>query len=156
MADLEALYREVVLAHNRAPRNFRRLPLPCQCTDAVNALCGDRLRICLRLDDGGRLAEVAFEGSGCAISVASASMMTEAVTGRTQAQALALVAEIGAMLAGGSASPPEGDVAALAGVREFPSRVKCAALAWEALRASLAEGAQRVSTEDNTQAQDGH
>lgn len=166
MADLEALYRDVVLDHNRRPRNFRRLAGPCGCTDGVNPLCGDRLMVCLRIEDE-TVTEAAFEGSGCAISMASASMMTEAVTGRSRAEALSLADTVGAMLRGREGSALEGELLALSAVSAYPSRVKCALLAWEALRAGLTDGAARVSTEaqgrtsegrpaEQRQARDGH
>ncbi len=153
MTALEALYRDVVLEHNRRPRNFRRMAAPCGCTDGVNPLCGDRLMVCLRLD-GETIAEASFEGSGCAIAVASASMMTEAVAGRTRTQALALADAVSGMLRERSGDLLDGDLAALAAVSAYPSRVKCATLAWEALRAGLTSGATRVSTEDEGAPQD--
>lgn len=150
MAELETLYREVILEHNRRPRNFRRLSAPCSCTDGINALCGDRLRVCVRLD-GDQITEVAFEGSGCAISMASASMMTEVVTGTTREQANEIGTAVASLLAGRQASTLPDHLDALAAVREFPSRVKCAALAWEALRAALAGDHSVISTENDLQ-----
>lgn len=150
MAELETLYREVILEHNRQPRNFRRLADPCSCTDGVNALCGDRLRVCVRLDDE-QITEAAFEGSGCAISMASASMMTEAVAGATREQARAIATAVSTLLAGGQSHSLPDQLGALAAVREFPSRVKCAALAWEALRATLAGDCRVITTEDDLQ-----
>ncbi len=150
MAALETLYREVILEHNRRPRNFRRLAAPCGCTDGINALCGDRLRVCVRLD-GEHIVEAAFEGSGCAISMASASMMTEAVTGATREQAHEIGAAVASLLAAGQSQTLPEQLRALEAVREFPSRVKCAALAWEALRAALAGDHSAISTEDELQ-----
>jgi nitrogen fixation protein NifU and related proteins len=146
MNTLEALYRDVILDHNRQPRNFRRLAVPCDCIDGVNALCGDRLRVCVKLA-GERVTEVAFEGSGCAISVASASMMTEAVAGGTRQQALALAADISALLAGERDRVEPAQLSALAAVRAFPSRVRCATLGWQALRAALSGETATVTTE---------
>ncbi len=150
MVELEMLYREVVLEHNRRPRNFRRLAAPCGCTEGINALCGDRLRVCVRLE-GEQIIEAAFEGSGCAISMASASMMTEAVTGSTRQQARAMVAALGLLLATGESHTLPDQLCALAAVKAFPSRVKCAVLAWEALRAALAGEHLAITTEDELQ-----
>ena len=160
--DLRDLYRDVIVDHNRAPRNFHKLVPADRSADGFNALCGDKLSVYARLD-GGRLAEVSFEGSGCAISVASASLMTERVKGLTVDEIRALHHEVHALLTGatvGAAEPAQssaardsalgsslGKVAALAGVREYPARVKCATLAWHTLLAAL-EGATRpISTE---------
>lgn len=158
--DLKELYREVILDHNRSPRNFGRLEPADADADGHNPLCGDRLHLTLALD-GERVRAVRFEGEGCAISVASASLMSEAVTGRTRAEIDRLYAEMHAMLTGrGDVAPPAslGKLQALAGVREFPARVKCASLAWHTLQAALhggtghgtggaANDAQPVSTE---------
>ena len=149
MSDIEDLYQEILLDHYRRPRNFGALPGADREVDGHNPLCGDRLHLALRLD-GDRLAEVRFEGSGCAISTASASMMTEAVRGRRVGEVLALAERFRQMLTGeGAAGAAEelGELAALGGVREFPMRVKCATLAWHALRAALAGTGERVSTE---------
>ncbi len=150
--DLADLYRDVIVDHNRAPRNFRRLAPADREAQGFNALCGDKLTVYARLD-GERLAEVAFEGSGCAISVASASLMSERVKGLTLAEARALHGEVHDLLTGrGDAADPArlerlGKVAALAGVREYPSRVKCATLAWHTLLAALDGSSAPVSTE---------
>lgn len=149
MSELADLYQEILLDHYRRPRNHGPLPDADREVDGHNPLCGDRIRLRLRLD-GDRLAEVRFEGSGCAISTASASMMTEAVRGRSVAEALELADRFrDAMTRTGSDPLPEawGEIAALEGVRAFPMRVKCATLAWHALRSALAEGGSRVSTE---------
>ena len=148
MAELDKLYRDVILDHNRRPRNFRRLETPCSCTDGINALCGDRLRVCVRVD-GEQIKEAAFEGSGCAIAMASASMMTEAIAGCSRDQAKAIGAAVSFLLAGGESHMLPEQLTALAAVREFPSRVKCATLAWEALRAALDSEDRSVSTEDH-------
>lgn len=112
----------------------------------MNPLCGDKLRLFVDLD-GERISEATFEGSGCAISVASASLLTEAVAGRSADEALSLAADVRAMLTGRPHASGLGKLEALAGVREFPSRVKCASLAWHALRAALGDGEKQVSTE---------
>jgi nitrogen fixation NifU-like protein len=145
--DLKDLYREVVLDHNRSPRNFGRLEPADAEADGHNPLCGDRLHLTLRLTDD-RLAELRFEGHGCAISVASASLMSEAVKGRSRAEIDRLYDEVHAMLTG-RAQPPAhiGKLAALAGVSEFPARVKCASLCWHTLHAALERAKSTVSTE---------
>ena len=148
--DLTELYREVILDHNRHPHNFRRIDPADAHADGHNPLCGDRLSITLRRE-GDRLSDLKFEGNGCAISMASASLMTEAVKGRTRAEIDALFRQIHGVLTGApaAAGPDLGKLAALSGVREFPVRVKCASLCWHTLNAALAEGdsAAPVSTE---------
>ena len=155
--DLKDLYRDVILDHNRQPRNFGRLD-PCDTSaDGNNPLCGDRLTLTLRLD-GDRISDIRFEGKGCASSTASASLMTEAVKGR-DAAAVARLRELvqQALTAHGDSGPPPselGKLAALAGVREYPARVKCASLCWHTLDAALGHrtdgspaGGASVSTE---------
>lgn len=144
--DLQDLYREVILDHNRSPRNFRRIEPCSHSAEGFNPLCGDKLRVYVE-KDGDAITDVAFEGSGCAISVASSSMMTEAIKGKTVQQARALFDEIRALLSGEADNEAElGKLAALGGVRQFPSRIKCANLAWHALRAAL-DGDQQAKTE---------
>jgi nitrogen fixation NifU-like protein len=150
--DLKELYREVILDHNRHPRNFGKLDPADASADGHNPLCGDRLTVTLRLGED-RIEDLKFEGNGCAISVASASMMSEAVRGRPVAHANALFEHIHALLtqADAPADASLGKLAALSGVREFPARVKCASLCWHTLKAALASadaaGPARVSTE---------
>lgn len=148
--DLRELYQEVILDHGRNPRNFRR---PADCNrraEGDNPLCGDRLTVYLRLDGGGRVEDAAFEGRGCAISMASASMMTEMVRGRDEAGARALFDAFRKLVAGGE--DEVGDVeeldklVALSGVREFPMRVKCATLAWHTMTAAM-DGVETATTE---------
>ena len=149
MSELDDLYQEILLDHYRRPRNFGPLPDANREVDGHNPLCGDRLRLHLRVD-GDRLAEARFEGSGCAISTASASMMTEAIRGQRVAEALELAARFRALVTGESdpgAAESLGELAALAGVRAYPMRVKCATLAWHALRAALEGASERVTTE---------
>jgi nitrogen fixation NifU-like protein len=150
MGELRDLYQEVILDHSRAPRNLRRLPDADGHADGHNPLCGDRLTVFLRRSDE-RIADVSFEGSGCAISLASASMMTEALRGRTLAEAERIFTDFHALVTGklDPALAPEllGKLAVFSGVREFPVRVKCATLSWHTLRAALAGVAQPVSTE---------
>jgi nitrogen fixation NifU-like protein len=146
--DLKDLYRDVILDHNRRPRNFGRLEPADACADGHNPLCGDRLTVFLRMS-GDRIEDVRFEGNGCAISTASASMMTEAVKGKDKAMVGELFGKIHALLTRQNtiADPALGKLAALSGVREFPARVKCASLCWHTLNAALETGATTVSTE---------
>lgn len=147
---LTDLYREVILDHNRHPRNFGRLDPHDAEAKGHNPLCGDRLTITLQRD-GSRIADLRFEGNGCAISMASASMMTEAVKGKERSEVDALFQRVHALLTDAGASSAElGKLAALSGVREFPARVKCASLCWHTLNAALAQGGDApaaVSTE---------
>jgi len=148
MSELTDLYREVILDHNRQPRNFGELEPADRVVNGVNPLCGDKLTLYLKLD-GGRISDIRFQGTGCAISVASSSLMTERVKGMSVQDSLALYEAVHAMLTGQSEDEPEalGKLAALAGVREFPSRVKCASLGWHALKAGLSSDDAEVSTE---------
>ena len=150
MAGLRELYQEVILDHNRKPRNFRRLAAPTAAAEGYNPLCGDRISVELEVE-GDTLRDIAFQGSGCAISKASASMMTAALKGKTVGEAAAAVEQFRAML---TEERPAADVsalssrlAALEGVREFPIRIKCATLPWHTLRAALLGQAEPVSTE---------
>ena len=145
--DLRELYRDVIVDHNRSPRNRGRLPQASCHAQGNNPLCGDRLHLDVELD-GDVIRDLRFEGSGCAISTASASLMSEAVKGRTRAEAAALFGAVHGMLTGGGGDTARlGKLAALAGVAEFPARVKCASLAWHTLNAALAGSAQPVTTE---------
>ncbi len=146
--DLKDLYRDVIIDHNRQPRNFGRLDPADAHAEGFNPLCGDRLELYLALD-GERLRDLKFEGKGCAISVASASLMTETLKGKTRAEAQRYFDEVHALLtqAGHVPTLDLGKLAALSGVREFPVRVKCASLCWHTLNAALARQAQPVSTE---------
>lgn len=152
MDGLSDLYQEVILDHYRRPRNFGLPPEAERQADGHNPLCGDKVRVAVHLE-GDRIAAIGFEGSGCAISTASASLMTEAVGGRTLAEAHALFHlfhELVTAPAGVPAAPADpslGKLEALAGVREFPMRVKCATLAWHTLEAALEGAASEVSTE---------
>ncbi|MFT3905342.1 MAG: SUF system NifU family Fe-S cluster assembly protein [Steroidobacteraceae bacterium] len=136
--ELKDLYREVILDHNRSPRNFGRLEPADAAADGHNALCGDRLHLTLRLA-GDKLDALRFEGQGCAISVASASLMSEAVTGLDRAQFEALYQDVHQLLTDPDHVPARdlGKLMALAGVREFPARVKCASLCWRTLHSAL-------------------
>jgi nitrogen fixation protein NifU and related proteins len=147
--DLKDLYRDVIVDHNRRPRNFGKLEHANAHADGFNPLCGDRLSLYVKLD-GERISDVAFEGSGCAISVASASLLTEAIKGKTEPEVKALFEEVHTLLTQHDADVDTaklGKLAALSGVREFPARVKCASLCWHTLNAALARRAEPVTTE---------
>jgi len=149
MSELTELYQEILLDHYRRPRNFGPLEDADREIDGHNPLCGDRVTLRLRLA-GDRVEEARFEGSGCAISTASASMMTEAVKGKSVAEAVELGERFRSRLTGGQRSDADddlGDLLALDGVRGFPMRVKCATLAWHALREALSGSVKPVSTE---------
>jgi nitrogen fixation NifU-like protein len=148
VSDLSDLYQEVILDHNRRPRNFRVLEQATHEAEGYNPLCGDRLRLFLTLE-GDVIADVGFQGSGCAISKASASLMTDSVKGAAVADARALFERFHRMVT----TPPDvevedmGKLSVLAGVREFPVRVKCASLAWHTLKAAL-DRAGKTTTEE--------
>ena len=145
--DLAELYRDVIVDHNRSPRNRGRLPDSTHHAEGDNPLCGDRLSLDVELE-GDVIRDLRFEGSGCAISTASASLMSEAVKGRTRAEAAEIFGAVHRMLTGEPADAGRlGKLAALAGVRAFPARVKCASLCWHTLNAALAGGRGAVTTE---------
>jgi nitrogen fixation protein NifU and related proteins len=147
VSSLHQLYQEVILDHNRRPRNFRALDGGRK-AEGHNPLCGDRLTIYVLVDDG-VITDVSFQGSGCAIAKASASLMTESIKCRTVADASALVERFQRMIAAPPGRPVDdlGTLTALAGVRQFPTRVKCATLAWHALDAAMYARDETVSTE---------
>lgn len=151
MSELRDLYQEVILDHNKRPRNFGPLADADREADGYNPLCGDRVHVYLRLE-GERIADIRFEGEGCAISTASASLMTEAARGRSVEELGRLFEDFHELLTGdpsvaGEAGPALGKLAVLEGVRAYPMRVKCATLAWHTLLAALAEQNDAVSTE---------
>lgn len=149
MSDLTDLYQEVILDHNRRPRNFRAIDEATRRQEGFNPLCGDRLTLYVKLD-GDRISDVSFQGTGCAISKASASLMTEALKGKTVAEARALFDRFHEMVTSSSETraPDLGKLSVLSGVREFPTRIKCASLAWHTLKAAVSEAeAGVVSTE---------
>jgi len=147
MSDLSDLYQEVILDHNRRPRNFRKLEGASHCVEGYNPLCGDRIAVFVRID-GDRISDITFEGSGCAISKASASLMTDRLKGLTVSEARDLFERFHRMVTTPSNEAVEelGKLSALAGVREFPVRVKCASLAWHTLKAAM-DRQERVSSE---------
>ncbi len=146
--DLKELYRDVILDHNRHPRNFGRIESADRHAEGHNPLCGDELLLYLRMD-GTRVEDIRFEARGCAISTASASLMTEAVKGKDRAAIRALFEEMHRLLTRHDEVPATslGKLAALSGVHEFPARVKCASLCWHTLNAALDQSAATVSTE---------
>lgn len=148
MADLRELYQEVIFDHNRNPRNFRVMDPADRKADGYNPMCGDKITVFLKLD-GERIADVSFQGSGCAISTASASLMTEALKGKTLAEAERLFEEFHAAVteSGEGHRHDIGKLEVLAGVREFPARVKCATLAWHTIHAAIQDERTPVSTE---------
>jgi nitrogen fixation NifU-like protein len=139
-ADLEDLYRDIILDHYRHPRHRGSLTNPMASHEGLNPLCGDEVTVDLAVKDG-RIAEIAYRGSGCSISQSSASMMTEAALGKKLEEAKHLIDSFTAMMRGADDIDPEtlGDLEALSGVRKFPVRVKCATLAWHTLDEALRE-----------------
>ena len=149
MSELTDLYQEVILDHNRRPHNFRVIGDANAKQEGYNPLCGDRLTLYLTLE-GDLIKDVAFQGSGCAISKASASLMTDALKGKTVGEARHMFDEFHAMITSdpGIPAPDLGKLSVFAGVREFPTRIKCASLAWHTMKAAVAhEGEAPVSTE---------
>lgn len=151
MTELSALYQDVILEHNRSPRNFHRMDDADRHAEGRNPLCGDQLTVWLKLD-GDRVSDVSFEGSGCAISKASASLMTGAVKGRTRTEIEGLFERFHGIVTGKFPSGAEsrrelGKLAVFSGISSFPVRVKCATLSWHALKAALEQGTGATSTE---------
>ena len=153
MMDLRSLYEEVILDHNRHPRNYPKIPDDCNCTaHGHNPLCGDEVQVHVRLQDG-VIQDIGFEGQGCAISTASASLMTEALKGKSEAEAAALFDAIHDLLTdqvtdnSDEAADRLGKLMVLGGVKEYPMRVKCATLAWHTLAAALEHSKDPVTTE---------
>jgi nitrogen fixation NifU-like protein len=148
MADLRDLYQEVILDHSKAPRNFRQLPNANHQAEGYNPLCGDHFTVYLEVE-GDSIRDISFQGSGCAISKASASMMTQSLKGKTRAEAEKLFEQFHKLVtSGANGSLGElGKLAVFSGVSEFPVRVKCATLAWHTLQAALQGRQQPISTE---------
>ena len=149
MDELEELYQEIVLEHNRKPRNFRKMDDPTCTSHGFNPFCGDAITLYMTLDED-VVTDVSFEAVGCAISKASASLMTQAVKGRTVDEAQATFGKFHNLVTHGNGGDDDdeslGDLVVLAGVKAFPTRIKCATLSWHALRGAL-EGKETVSTE---------
>ena len=150
MADLDDLYQEVILDHNKSPRNFRTMAEANRKAEGYNPLCGDHVTVYLRLEDG-LIKDISFQGSGCAISKASASMMTAELKGKSETHALELFDNVHKMLTGETATAggagQVGKLAILSGVSKFPARVKCASLAWHTVNAALAGDDRPATTE---------
>ncbi len=147
--DLSELYQQVILDHNKRPRNRGKLPTANRVAHGDNPTCGDQCNVYLRLD-GDRIAEVSFDGSGCAISQASASLMTTQVKGKTAAEVEALYQQFHHIVTTGEAPEEISDLAAFAGVHTFPARIKCATLGWHAVRNALKGDATPATTEKHT------
>ncbi|HVZ49489.1 MAG TPA: SUF system NifU family Fe-S cluster assembly protein [Gemmatimonadaceae bacterium] len=145
-AELDELYQSIILDHNRRPKNFREMDDATASAEGMNPLCGDQLKVWVKID-GDTLADVSFKGQGCAISKASASMMTQAVKGKTRAEAERLFDDVHALVTGHPTGADVGSLKALAGVSRFPLRVKCASLAWHAMKSAL-DGGGQVTTDD--------
>jgi nitrogen fixation NifU-like protein len=144
-SDLEELYQSIILDHNRRPQNFREMPDATAHADGSNPMCGDQVTVWLKVD-GDRVTDVSFRGTGCAISKASASLMTQAVKGKSREEAGQLFDRFHRLVTTGRGASTElGALRALSGVSRFPLRVKCASLAWHALRAALADDGESAS-----------
>ena len=150
MNELQELYREVILDHNRHPRNFGELEDADRVVEGVNPLCGDRITLYVKMDDD-KVQDIRFKGTGCAISVASSSLMTEKAKGGSLKEIETLFERVHEMLTGDSSATEDLEsldkLAALSGVREYPTRVKCATLAWHALKSAVAGSEDKISTE---------
>ncbi|MDY6943992.1 MAG: SUF system NifU family Fe-S cluster assembly protein [Pseudomonadota bacterium] len=148
--ELRQLYQDIIVDHNRSPRNFRKIENATRIAEGYNPLCGDKLVIYAVLEDG-VIADLSFLGSGCAISTASASLMTEQLKGKTVEEAEALFQQMHHMLTGQNETPPDmeklGKLAALSGVKDYPARVKCATLCWHTLHSALEGTDELVTTE---------
>jgi nitrogen fixation protein NifU and related proteins len=144
--DLSELYQEVILDHCKRPRNFHELPNPTCSAQGHNPLCGDQLKLFLTMD-GSTIADISFLGSGCCISKASASLLTESVKGKTKAEVQQMFDLVHEMVTTGTVKTDVGKLTVFAGVHKFPARVKCAILAWHALMAALKGDGQPVTTE---------
>jgi len=150
MSDLRELYQEVILDHQKRPRNFHRPDGANRHADGYNPLCGDKVSVHIRLEDG-RVKDIGFQGSGCAISTASASMMTESLKGKTLAEAEEIFHRFHDLVTGSAPAGADaaglGKLAVFSGVRDYPARVKCASLAWHTMRAALEGRTETVATE---------
>lgn len=152
MNELLDLYQDIILDHNKRPRNRGRVEEPTHEAEGYNPLCGDLVSLTLEVEDDGSISDIRFDGSGCAISTASASLLTDEIKGRTTAEARRLFDRFRDMLTGDPSAPAEvidelGKLGALSGVRAYPMRVKCATLVWHTLQAALEKREAPVSTE---------
>lgn len=146
MNDLRDLYQDMIFDHYRQPRNYGRLENANHKAEGYNPLCGDKVTLTLILKDG-VIHDLKFEGAGCAISTASASLMTESLKGKTVEEALSMLEDFKALVTGASVAKDMGKLSVLAGVQAFPQRVKCATLAWHTLQAALKSSTEHVTTE---------
>lgn len=146
MLDTRELYQELILDHNRHPRNFRSIEAPSSRAEGDNPLCGDTVTVDL-VFAGDRIEDIAFQGAGCAISTASASMMTDLVKGKTREEALALFARFRELVTGRAEPEATDKLGVFAGVKDYPTRVKCATLPWHTLRAAIEGSDETVTTE---------
>jgi nitrogen fixation NifU-like protein len=148
MPDLRELYQQVILDHHKRPRNFHKLPHANRTAEGFNPLCGDKINLYLEVE-GGVVKDIAFEGSGCAISTASASMMTESLKGKTEAEVRSIFNRFHELVTGNGAQDTAnlGKLAVFSGVRDYPVRVKCAVLCWHTLKAAMDERKETVATE---------
>jgi nitrogen fixation NifU-like protein len=150
MADLRDLYQDIILDHHKKPRNFRKLDHANRQADGFNPLCGDKVSVYLQVENG-TVNDIGFIGTGCAISTASASMMTESLIGKTEAEARAMFEKFQRLVTDRTGSGPDssalGKLEVFSGVREYPVRVKCATLAWHTMRAALEGSRETVATE---------
>ena len=155
MSDISDLYQEVILDHGKRPRNFRELASANRRAEGYNPLCGDRETVYLELD-GDVVADIAFQGAGCAISTASASMMTESLKGKSRPEAEALFERFHDLITGQSnapeSAPPLGKLEVFSGVRDYPVRIKCATLPWHTMRSALHGAGQTISNEGGAEA----
>ena len=152
MSGLSELYQEILLDHNSKPRNYRRVEDPSRTADGYNPLCGDQVTVYLKLsgDSGDLIEDAAFQGIGCAISRASASMMTQSIKGKSLAEADAIFGAFHRMVTEPDLEPDYdtlGDLETLSGVNEYPTRIKCAVLAWHTMRSALDDNGETVTTE---------
>lgn len=145
---LRELYQEVIIDHGRHPRNFGPLPSANHHKEGFNPLCGDKIHVHVQ-EENGVVKKIQFEGSGCAISMASASLMSEVLSGKSLAEITQIFNDFHLLVTEGNASENLGKLAVLGGVREFPARVKCATLAWHTLNAALLDSSDSVSTEED-------
>lgn len=152
MSSSRALYEQVILDHNRNPRNFGKLPEASKSVEGFNPLCGDHFTVHVKMD-GDVISAITFEGSGCAISKSSASVMTTVLKGKTRAEAEDMFNHFHSMITGNPDAPIDeaalGKLKVFSGVREFPVRIKCATLAWHAVHSAIAGDAETVTTEEN-------
>ncbi len=154
-SDLRELYQETILDHGKRPRNFRELASANRRAEGYNPLCGDRETVYLELD-GDMVRDISFQGAGCAISTASASMMTETIKGKSRSESEALFERFHDLITGGSRAPADapalGKLEVFSGVREYPVRIKCATLPWHTMRSALNGAGQTISTEGGAEA----